>query len=174
MQNKIESRDPKFLEQNFKDGRGFVTVGDGIYKFYTALNNSSVVDMSLIADVYRVHNVILRRDNNSSESTWRVVRRTMSPPLYEIRSGKDNSLLLGVGDIVSYGENVIAKNDNPESEPFIWYFLDAGNGLVYIVNILSLSMMDVEGASTSDGTNIFVSPPYHGDQMFRLEKLRNL
>ena len=171
---KILSSDLKALEKKLKEYKGVVTVEEGFYKIYTAINNSSVVDISPIDGETSVFNVRLNRDNNERESLWNVVPIEGSGYLYSIFNDRDDSLRLGVVPRTTqnpFENNVAAELADADSFLHIWYFADAGGDFVYIVNThYADEMLDVLDGNVVDGTNIIISPAYHGEQRFRLEK----
>ncbi|MCE0461372.1 MULTISPECIES: RICIN domain-containing protein [Pseudomonas] len=170
----IPSSDLRALEQKLKEYKDIITVDEGFYKIYTAINNTSIVDISPIEGEAFVFNVRLNRDNNERESIWNIVPIKGSGYLYSIFNDRDDSLRLGVvpGSPQNPFENVVAELAGADSLLHIWYFADAGDDVVYIVNAhYGDEMLDVQDGSVVDGTNIIISPPYHGGQRFRLKKM---
>lgn len=172
---KILSSGLRVLEQKLKEHKGIVTVEEGFYKIYSAINNSSIVDISPIEGEAFVFNVRLNRDNSERESIWNIVPVEGSGFLYSIFNDRDDSLRLGVVPRSTQNpleNNVVAELADADSLLHIWYFADAGGDFVYIVNAYyDDEMLDVLDGNVADGTNIIISPPYHGEQRFRLKKI---
>ncbi|WP_123342665.1 RICIN domain-containing protein [Pseudomonas brassicacearum] len=133
----------------------------GLYKIYSALSGSKLVDMALSGDSNLVHNVKLFHDNAEPESTW-IINRASGD--YVIYNGKFQNLSLMVS-----GDNIVAMPENGLAK-FRWSFKKYNDEFVYIQS--GSDVMDVRGGNTADNTNIILWP-YHGaaNQRFKIVKV---
>lgn len=172
MQDKTTPANGKISEQTPKDAPGAaIKIPDGVYKIYTSLTNTNVIDMSLSGGIIDDHNVKLFHDNNEPESTWRIAY-TSAHDAYIIKNGKLNQLMLkAVGDSGVYA----SYDTTTQSRAYHWIFKNAGTNVVYIENRASGHVLDVEGSNTANNTRI-LAWPYKGsaNQKFKLVKISDL
>jgi hypothetical protein len=170
MKNEATPRDDTAPEKISKGAPGGAkNIAEGIYKIYTLLNNTSVVDMAVSGSNMNVHKIKLYHDNSSPESQWRILRRTLGYYLLINQREQD----LAAGELT---DNNVAASPSTERPAQRWMFKTAGPDLVvYIENKFDGKVMDVEGSHKEDNSNI-INYPYVGsdNQKFRLVKIRDL
>ncbi|NWB85898.1 RICIN domain-containing protein [Pseudomonas gingeri] len=126
---------------------GAVEIEEGIYKIYTNLNNTSVVDMAVSGSDQRVHRIKLYHDNSSLESTWGLLRRPGG--YYLLINQREKDLAAGEMKDDSVGASPIT-----ERPAQLWMFKSAGPDLYYLENKYDGKVMDVAGSHTEDNSSI--------------------
>jgi len=172
MQDKTTSVDGEASEQTPKDAPGAaIKIPDGVYKIYTSLTNTHVIDMSLSGGIIDDHSVKLFHDNNEPESTWKI-SYISAHDAHIINNGKLSQLMLKViGDSGVYA----SYDTSSQSRAYHWVFKSAGTNVVYIESKASGDVLDVEGSNTADNNRI-LAWPYKGstNQKFKLVKIGSL
>lgn len=137
-------------------------VVEGVYQIVTALNNSSVVNLSL-----QDYKVVLLGNQNASNQKWKFVY-DRSKMAYQIKSVANENIVL-----TWVSPNSVQGITNQSYDSQYWRISDAGNGYVYLRNYGDLLLgLDVGGANTTNGTPI-LAWPFNGNtnQQFKLNKL---
>ncbi|AMB83805.1 hypothetical protein AWM79_00160 [Pseudomonas agarici] len=164
MEDETTPRDTEIPEQALGAPGGAERIDNGLYKIYTDLTSSMLVDMALSADGNRAHNVKLYRDNPAPESTWEFHFDHIKQG-YLIINGKNQSRVLEPS-----GDNVVAAPMTLDTRQF-WTLKKAGTQLFYIENKSNGKVLDVNGSNTAENTNI-IAYTYGGtkNQKFKLVK----
>jgi len=168
MQDKTTPSDGEASKQILSDVPGpAVIIPEGIYKIYTLLNNSSVVDMHLGGAPNAVQ---IFHDNNEPESRWHI-RYDDRVNAHRIKNDYPGNKYLYV---INYSEVYVSQPPNDLAPQYNWTFKNEGIGtdVFYIESAYTLHVLDVEGSGTSDRTKIN-DLPYKGsvNQKFKLVRL---
>ncbi|PEA01247.1 insecticidal delta-endotoxin Cry8Ea1 family protein [Bacillus cereus] len=137
-------------------------VVEGVYQIVTALNNSSVVDLSLRDGIVQLYG-----NGNASNQKWRFVFDT-SKRAYQIRNIANESIVL-----TWVSPNSVQGITNQSYYSQYWIIRDAGNGYVYLSNYDNPNLvLDVTAGNIANGTPI-VAWSFNGgtNQKFKLNKL---
>jgi len=168
MKNNPPSADDDTPKQKHSDVPGpAVIIPEGIYKIYTHLNNTSVVDMRLVGTPKPAQ---IFHDNNEPESRWRI-KYDDRFDAHTLTNQYPGARYLYV---VNYSEVYAEQTLNIVKPQYHWTFKNVGSdtNLFYIENVYTLHVLDVEGSGTADRTKINALP-YKGsaNQKFKLVKL---
>ncbi|OUB12040.1 enterotoxin C [[Bacillus thuringiensis] serovar konkukian] len=137
---------------------------NGTYQLFSALNNSSVIDLD-----QKNNNVILHQNKNGNNQKWKFVYDS-GKNAYQIKNIANEDLVLAWNDY--QGSNNVFATPNRSYEEHYWIVEDAGNGYFYLKNKKNSKYLDVTGSGTANGTNIIVWDFNGGNnQKFKLQKL---
>ncbi|PGL22343.1 enterotoxin C [Bacillus thuringiensis] len=137
---------------------------NGTYQLFSALNNSSVIDMNR-----STNNVTLWSNNGGNHQKWKLVYDS-NKKAYQIKSVTNENLILAWNDY--QGSNNVFATPNQYYEEHYWLVEDAGNGYFYLKNKKNSRYLDVTGSGTKDGTNVIVYPfTASNNQKFKLQRL---
>ncbi|MFW5436835.1 TULIP family P47-like protein [Paenibacillus apiarius] len=138
------------------------------YKIVTALNDSSVVDMSL----QKNGDVHLWKYGGALNQKWKLINDE-TKKAYQFKNMYDESLVLAWNDYMD-SRNVFATPNQGKDEHY-WLLEDTGDGYYILKNKkYPYFVLDVDKADTDNGTNIKVneqhdfSSPYIKAQKFKL------
>ncbi|MDG0876097.1 metallophosphoesterase [Paenibacillus thiaminolyticus] len=138
------------------------------YKIVTALNDSSVVDMSL----QKNGDVHLWKYDGALNQKWKLINDE-TKKAYQFKNMYDESLVLAWNDYMG-SRNVFATPNQGKDEHY-WLLEDTGDGYHILKNKkYPYFVLDVDMADTDNGTNIKVneqhdfSSPYIKAQKFKL------
>lgn len=134
------------------EAASYVTIPEGIYGFRTALNGSSVIDVTG-GSFQEGTNLQLYQPNATVSQYFEI--EYMGNGYYVIRTIYGNPLVFDVENGRRGSQvNVRLWSEN-RTDAQLWRFYDAGNGRYYIQSKLGY-YLDVCGGNTQNGTNIWV------------------
>ncbi|MGG1339991.1 RICIN domain-containing protein [Bacillus toyonensis] len=168
--NLLPNLNPDTDKGDFIDDHvNYVNVNEGIYHIISGLNNTSVVDMSRNVSTRNVH---LNGNQGGSNQKW-VFEYDTKNGAYQIKSYMDKNLVLTWNNNDG-SDNAFTALNKKTSEQY-WILEDAGQGYVYIKNKKNPNkVLDIQGAYSSDKTNIMVYDKNNGwNQSFKLKKIQD-
>lgn len=157
-------------------------INDGLYTIQTAMGSGRYVHVR-DANIELNSSLVIWEtgDANKDWQTGWMLERHGNTPYYYIIS-KLSGLALSIsgdGDQVTADTRSINlySQQNGGGYPYVdylWYFKDAGNGYVYICNKKTDTILDVLGASDSNGTYLQAHPNNGGsNQKWKLNLVQN-
>ncbi|WP_304522004.1 RICIN domain-containing protein [Bacillus toyonensis] len=168
--NLLPNLNPDTDKEDFIDDHvNYVNVNEGTYHIVSGLNNTSVVDMSYGAPD---KNINLYRNHGGSHQKW-VFEYDTKNGAYQIKSYWDKNFVLTWNNNDG-SDNAFTKINQKTLEQY-WILEDAGQGYVYIKNKKNPNkVLDIQGAYSSDKTNIMVYDKNNGwNQSFKLKKIQD-
>ncbi|OTW94189.1 hypothetical protein BK702_03005 [Bacillus thuringiensis serovar cameroun] len=168
--NLLPNLNPDTDKGDFIDDHvNYVNVTEGTYHIVSGLNNTSVVDMSYGAPD---KNINLYRNHGGSHQKW-VFEYDKINGAYQIKSYWDKNFVLTWNNNDG-SDNAFTKINQKTLEQY-WILEDAGQGYVYIKNKKNPNkVLDIQGAYSSDKTNIMVSDKNNAwNQSFKLKKIQD-
>ncbi|XLP25702.1 RICIN domain-containing protein (plasmid) [Bacillus toyonensis] len=168
--NLLPNLNPDTDKGDFIDDHvNYVNVTEGTYHIVSGLNNTSVVDMSYGAPD---KNINLYRNHGGSHQKW-VFEYDKINGAYQIKSYWDKNFVLTWNNNDG-SDNAFTKINQKTLEQY-WILEDAGQGYVYIKNKKNPNkVLDIQGAYSSDKTNIMVYDKNNGwNQSFKLKKIQD-
>ena len=134
---------------------------NGTYKITSALDETKVLTSS------EENNIQINEYSEKDTQLWEI--EAQSDGSYTISSKVDTGKCFDVaGGSINNRTNIQLYNKNSTNAQK-WYIRSAGNGYYYIKNLYNNKVLNLDGANTSNGSNVSVAPKKNIDrQKFKL------
>ncbi|KIQ76944.1 toxin [Bacillus sp. L_1B0_8] len=152
--NVIVNRKNNNAQQKFYLNKVNQEFQDGVYKIKTALNNSSVLQMSEDYFGYTSDYFVKLWTNNNNDinQKW-IFEFDSTKSAYQIKSQRDPSLVLAWTWSVP-----TVKLPIPNTDDHLWFLQNAGSGTYYFVNMTDTRyVLEVASSSTTNGTILTIN-----------------
>jgi hypothetical protein len=175
MQDEDTPRDAEAPEQ-INHGAGApgpaVRIQDGKYRIYTTLTSSTRMGVSINPEsINNIHKVWLITVGNESASIWDF---TYDADRGDYLISNDTSSL-ALGRATTNIDQAVALPKISEVRTKFWVLKEADPDTYYIESVYDGRLIEVEGANTSNKTNIVLRPHIGATkQKFKLERARSL